>query len=46
MPEPLAPEVDCEQYHAALPVSDVLAAVKFYTEKLGFQFGFVNLSTH
>ena len=24
MTEPLAPVVDCEQYHAALPVSDVL----------------------
>ena len=41
MTEPLAPVVDCEQYHAALPVSDVLAAVTFYTEKLGFTFSFV-----
>jgi catechol 2,3-dioxygenase-like lactoylglutathione lyase family enzyme len=30
------PNVDCEQLHASLPVSDVLAAADFYTKKLGF----------
>ena len=40
MPAPSAPEVDCEQQHAALPVSDVLAAVDFYTKKLGFRLAF------
>ena len=40
MPAPSAPEVDCEQQHAALAVSDVLAAVEFYTTKLGFRLGF------
>ena len=40
MTAPTAPEVECEQQHAALPVSDVLAAVDFYTRKLGFRLGF------
>jgi catechol 2,3-dioxygenase-like lactoylglutathione lyase family enzyme len=31
------PEVECEQEHAALQVDDVLAAVEFYTTKLGFK---------
>jgi catechol 2,3-dioxygenase-like lactoylglutathione lyase family enzyme len=35
-----APIVECEQQHAALRVTDVLAAVEFYTTKLGFQPGF------
>jgi catechol 2,3-dioxygenase-like lactoylglutathione lyase family enzyme len=34
------PEVECEQQHAALQVSDVLSAVDFYTRKLGFRLGF------
>ena len=34
------PEVECEQEHASLPVSDVRAAVDFYTNKLGFRLGF------
>lgn len=38
--EPLPPEVECEQEHAALAVSDVAAAVEFYTKKLGFRVGF------
>ena len=33
-------EVDCEQQHAALLVSDVFAAVDFYTKKLDFRSGF------
>src|ERR1700682_3781685 len=35
-PTPGVPEVDCERYHAVLAVSDVRAAVEFYTTKLGF----------
>jgi len=35
-----APEVDCERQHPVLPVPDVDAAVRFYTEKLGFRLGF------
>jgi catechol 2,3-dioxygenase-like lactoylglutathione lyase family enzyme len=30
------PEIDCEQLHPSLPVSDVLAAAEFYSRKLGF----------
>ncbi len=40
MPIPSAPEIDCEQVHPSLAVPDVRAAVRFYTEKLGFQPGF------
>lgn len=40
MPAPTPPHVDCEQHHAGLSVSDVLAAVEFYTTKLGFTLGF------
>jgi catechol 2,3-dioxygenase-like lactoylglutathione lyase family enzyme len=40
MSEPPVPEVECEQQHASLRVSDVLAAVDFYTKKLGFHPGF------
>lgn len=40
MTVPATLDVDCEQQHAALPVSDVLAAVDFYTKKLGFRLGF------
>ena len=32
----VVPDVDCEQHHASLAVSDVAAAVEFYTTKLGF----------
>jgi catechol 2,3-dioxygenase-like lactoylglutathione lyase family enzyme len=32
--------VECEQHHAGLAVSDVPAAVDFYTTKLGFRIGF------
>ena len=34
------PTVECEQQHAGLRVTDVLAAVEFYTTKLGFRPGF------
>jgi catechol 2,3-dioxygenase-like lactoylglutathione lyase family enzyme len=34
------PRVDCERHHTTLYVSDVLAAVDFYTKKLGFSLGF------
>jgi len=40
MVTPDPPDVDCEQEHAAFYVSDVLAAVDFYTKKLGFKPGF------
>jgi catechol 2,3-dioxygenase-like lactoylglutathione lyase family enzyme len=36
MSNPPPPQVECEQHHPGLPVSDVRAAVEFYTEKLGF----------
>lgn len=29
-------DVECERLHPILPVADITAAVKFYTEKLGF----------
>ena len=35
-----APQVDCERHHTTLYVSDILAAVDFYTNKLGFSLGF------
>lgn len=34
------PPIECERHHAGLAVSDVTAAVEFYTTKLGFQPGF------
>jgi catechol 2,3-dioxygenase-like lactoylglutathione lyase family enzyme len=34
------PTIDCEQLHPTLPVSDILAAIDFYTTRLGFQPGF------
>lgn len=34
------PIVECEQQHAVLRATDILAAVEFYTTKLGFQLGF------
>jgi len=37
---PAPPFVDCEQIHAGLAVSDIAAAVEFYTKKLGFQQAF------
>src|SRR5688500_17999845 len=35
------PHVDCEQHHATLSVTDVPAAVDFYTKKLGFHLAFL-----
>ena len=35
------PQVDCERQHPSLAVRDVLAAVDFYTTKLGFTLGFI-----
>lgn len=40
MTTPAAPTVECEQQHPALRVNDVLAAVDFYTTRLGFTHGF------
>src|SRR5213592_3655037 len=34
------PDVDCEKAHAGLAVSDIMAAVEFYTTKLGFKLAF------
>ena len=33
-------DIDCEQHHASLAVSDVAVAVEFYTKKLGFWVAF------
>jgi catechol 2,3-dioxygenase-like lactoylglutathione lyase family enzyme len=41
MATPVRPEVECEQEHASLMVSDVAAAAEFYTTKLGFKAGFM-----
>lgn len=35
------PQVDCERHHTTLYVSDILAAIDFYTSKLGFSLGFI-----
>ncbi len=35
-----APHVDCERHHATLSVSDVRAAIDFYTQELGFKLAF------
>src|SRR5262245_50826858 len=40
MKDRVPPEVDCEKQHAGLTVSDIDAAVAFYTTKLGFRPGF------
>jgi catechol 2,3-dioxygenase-like lactoylglutathione lyase family enzyme len=40
MPTPAPPKVDCERLHPGLRVADLLAAVEFYTSKLGFTLGF------
>jgi catechol 2,3-dioxygenase-like lactoylglutathione lyase family enzyme len=40
MTTPATPQIDCEQHHATLSVSDVVAAADFYTKKLGFHLGF------
>lgn len=34
------PETQCEQHHTILPVSDLEAAIDFYTNKLGFWLAF------
>jgi catechol 2,3-dioxygenase-like lactoylglutathione lyase family enzyme len=40
MTTPAVPHVDCAQVHATLVVSDILTAIDFYTQKLGFRLGF------
>jgi catechol 2,3-dioxygenase-like lactoylglutathione lyase family enzyme len=35
-----APRIECDRQHPNLTVADVVAAVAFYTEKLGFTLGF------
>jgi catechol 2,3-dioxygenase-like lactoylglutathione lyase family enzyme len=37
---PAVPEIECEQIHPELAVPDILAAVDFYTKKLGLKLGF------
>ena len=41
MNAPVAPEVECEQQHASLQVSDIPTAVEFYTKRLGFKLAFM-----
>jgi catechol 2,3-dioxygenase-like lactoylglutathione lyase family enzyme len=36
------PLIECEQIHAGLAVSDLAAAIEFYTTKLGFTLGFTS----
>src|SRR4030081_3005041 len=40
MNTPATPVVECEQAHAGLAVTDIAAAVDFYTKKLGFWLAF------
>lgn len=40
MTDRTAPTVECSSHHTGLPVTDVPAAVQFYTERLGFALGF------
>jgi len=40
MSMPDRPQIDCERHHTTLYVEDILAAVDFYTSKLGFSLGF------
>jgi len=42
MTTPIAPDVDCEQTHAGLAVSDIRAAIDFYTKQLGFTLAFTD----
>ncbi|MBA2707059.1 MAG: VOC family protein [Gemmatimonadaceae bacterium] len=37
-----APQIECQQIHPSLSVSDVNAAAEFYTGKLGFSLGFIS----
>ena len=40
MASPTVPFIECDQTHAGLAVSDLAAALEFYTKKLGFQQAF------
>jgi catechol 2,3-dioxygenase-like lactoylglutathione lyase family enzyme len=40
MTTPAIPDIECEQIHPALVVSDIRAAADFYTERLGFWLAF------
>jgi catechol 2,3-dioxygenase-like lactoylglutathione lyase family enzyme len=40
MTPPAQPFIECDQIHAGLAVSDLAAAIDFYTGKLGFQLAF------
>lgn len=41
MEPPARPDIDCEQIHPSLSVSDVRAAAEFYSTKLGFTPAFI-----
>ncbi|HWB04248.1 MAG TPA: VOC family protein [Verrucomicrobiales bacterium] len=41
MTQPVPPQVECDRHHPGLVVSDVSAAVEFYTKKLGFTESFL-----
>jgi catechol 2,3-dioxygenase-like lactoylglutathione lyase family enzyme len=34
------PDVECEQQHPSLAVTDLVAAAEFYTRRLGFKLAF------
>lgn len=36
----MTPKIECEQYHTGIVVSDLDAAIDFYTNKLGFRLAF------
>lgn len=38
----MTPFIECEQLHAGLAVPDIVAAVEFYTKKLGFYLAFTS----
>ena len=40
MTAPSRPDIECDRHHPAISVSDVRAAVDFYTTRLGFTLGF------
>ncbi len=40
MATPARPRIDCERYHTTLCVSDIPAAIDYYTNRLGFELAF------
>lgn len=41
MTHPRVPDIDCRQLHTTAVVSDIQKAIDFYTQRLGFKFGFI-----